>query len=87
MLDRRSASAWSLLVPILAAMLVAALVATVRAGDPAPSAAVDSLTTPTPSARSWVIETFAVSAGARPHDVAPAPDGTVWYTGQGEQEP
>lgn len=21
-------------------------------------------------------------AGARPHDVAPAPDGTVWYTGQ-----
>lgn len=25
---------------------------------------------------------FPVPAGSRPHDVAPAPDGTVWYTGQ-----
>ncbi len=25
---------------------------------------------------------FPVPAGARPHDVAPAPDGSVWYTGQ-----
>jgi virginiamycin B lyase len=25
---------------------------------------------------------FPVPAGARPHDVAPAPDGTVWYTAQ-----
>lgn len=25
---------------------------------------------------------FAVPAGAGPHDVAPAPDGTVWYTAQ-----
>ncbi len=25
---------------------------------------------------------FAVPSGAHPHDVAPAPDGTVWYTGQ-----
>jgi virginiamycin B lyase len=25
---------------------------------------------------------FPVPAGAHPHDVAPAPDGTVWYTGQ-----
>jgi virginiamycin B lyase len=28
------------------------------------------------------VERFAVPAGSRPHDVAPAPDGTVWYTGQ-----
>ena len=28
------------------------------------------------------IESFAVPAGAHPHDVAPAPDGTVWYTAQ-----
>ena len=28
------------------------------------------------------MERFAVSAGSRPHDVAPAPDGTVWYTAQ-----
>ncbi|AIO68919.1 membrane protein [Burkholderia oklahomensis] len=27
-------------------------------------------------------ETFAVPAGSAPHDVAPAPDGTVWYTAQ-----
>lgn len=27
-------------------------------------------------------QTFAVPEGAHPHDVAPAPDGTVWYTAQ-----
>src|SRR5262245_38346386 len=25
---------------------------------------------------------YPVSSGTGPHDVAPAPDGTVWYTGQ-----
>jgi virginiamycin B lyase len=25
---------------------------------------------------------FSVRTGDHPHDVAPAPDGTVWYTGQ-----
>lgn len=28
------------------------------------------------------IESFPVPEGAHPHDVAPAPDGTVWYTAQ-----
>lgn len=28
--------------------------------------------------------TFDVPRGARPHDVAPAPDGTVWYTAQAQ---
>lgn len=28
------------------------------------------------------IETFAVPAGSRPHDIAPASDGGVWYTAQ-----
>ena len=28
------------------------------------------------------IESFPVPRGAHPHDVAPAPDGTVWYTAQ-----
>src|SRR6202045_5369588 len=28
------------------------------------------------------IQTFAVLAGAGPHDVYPAPDGTVWFTAQ-----
>jgi virginiamycin B lyase len=29
------------------------------------------------------VETFAVPAGSRPHDVAPAVDGGVWFTAQG----
>ncbi|MBP2291099.1 Vgb family protein [Azospirillum rugosum] len=29
-------------------------------------------------------QTFEVPRGARPHDVAPAPDGKVWYTAQGQ---
>jgi virginiamycin B lyase len=29
-----------------------------------------------------VIQEYPVPAGSRPHDVAPAPDGTVWYTAQ-----
>ena len=29
-----------------------------------------------------VMEVYDVPAGSRPHDVAPAPDGGVWYTGQ-----
>jgi virginiamycin B lyase len=33
-------------------------------------------------ARAEEVSTFAVPAGAGPHDVAPAPDGTVWYTAQ-----
>src|SRR5258705_12889300 len=28
------------------------------------------------------VQYFALPAGAGPHDVAAAPDGTVWYTGQ-----
>jgi virginiamycin B lyase len=30
-----------------------------------------------------MLQEFAVPSGSRPHDVAPAPDGTVWYTAQG----
>ena len=29
-----------------------------------------------------VLQEFAVPSGSHPHDVAPAPDGTVWYTAQ-----
>src|SRR6266849_3739694 len=32
------------------------------------------------------IQEYAVPRGAQPHDVAPAPDGTVWYTAQGSGE-
>ena len=34
------------------------------------------------SARAAGAKYFLVQAGDHPHDVAPAPDGTVWYTGQ-----
>jgi virginiamycin B lyase len=37
----------------------------------------------TPPAFAYTIEEYDVPAGSRPHDVAPAPDGSVWYTGQG----
>ena len=42
----------------------------------------------TPAARGSLVapgqvRTFAVPRGARPHDVAPASDGSVWYTAQG----
>ena len=37
---------------------------------------------PIPAAE-LVIETFGVPEGSRPHDVAPAADGGVWYTAQG----
>src|SRR6476660_4862882 len=36
----------------------------------------------THSARAAEAKYFPVQAGDHPHDVAPAPDGKVWYTGQ-----
>jgi len=38
---------------------------------------------PTPAELAFEVETYPVPAGSRPHDVAPATDGGVWYTGQG----
>lgn len=37
---------------------------------------------PAPSQSSADVRVFDVPAGSRPHDVAPAPEGRVWYTGQ-----
>lgn len=34
----------------------------------------------------FVIEEFLVPSGSHPHDVAPATDGTIWYTAQGSGE-
>ena len=36
------------------------------------------------AAHAETVEYFPVPEGAGPHDVAPAPDGTVWYTAQGQ---
>lgn len=33
-----------------------------------------------------VVQEYPVPDGSRPHDVAPAPDGSVWYTAQGSGE-
>ena len=34
----------------------------------------------------FVIDEFPVPSGSHPHDVAPATDGTIWYTAQGSGE-
>jgi virginiamycin B lyase len=36
--------------------------------------------------RRFEMQEYAVPAGSRPHDVAPAPDGSIWYTAQGSGE-
>ena len=41
-----------------------------------------SQTTATGPAPANAVERFPVPAGSAPHDVAPAPDGSVWYTAQ-----
>ena len=33
-----------------------------------------------------LIQEFSVPSGSRPHDVAPAKNGSVWYTAQGSGE-
>lgn len=37
-----------------------------------------------PPSHAAEVRTYAVPEGAHPHDVAPAPDGSVWYTAQGQ---
>jgi virginiamycin B lyase len=65
-----------------------------QTGSPSPSA------TPTPAAEespssppasvegelTFAVQSYPVPAGSRPHDVAPAADGGVWYTAQGSGE-
>ena len=49
-----------------------------------PGAAAQPTATTTPmSPDQLTLEAFPVPAGSAPHDVAPAPDGRVWYTAQG----
>jgi virginiamycin B lyase len=58
-----------------------------------PSKSADVVPSPTPSLptataepREPEMQAFKVPAGSRPHDVAPAADGGVWYTAQGSGE-
>ncbi len=48
----------------------------------APTQAPSVPTAPAAPAGAPVLQEFPVPAGSHPHDVAPAPDGTVWYTAQ-----
>jgi len=50
-----------------------------------PASTTTTSTTVVPADRLEVVA-FPVPAGSRPHDVAPAPDGGVWYTAQGSGE-
>ncbi len=55
-----------------------------RAAETSPSASSPS---PSPTAspaagQTFALHTYRVPSGSHPHDVAPAPDGTVWYTAQ-----
>ena len=49
---------------------------------PAPLLAVATIAWLAAAALAQEVRTYDLPAGARPHDVAPAPDGTVWYTAQ-----
>ena len=52
----------------------------------AQAAAPEETISPEPAGSSpavtYVIQEYPVPSGSHPHDVAPAPDGTVWYTAQ-----
>jgi virginiamycin B lyase len=49
--------------------------------SPRPRATSDAAP-PSATATTWELIEFPVTAGSHPHDVAPAVDGGVWYTGQ-----
>jgi virginiamycin B lyase len=56
---------------------------------PTDAPAATAMPAPTPTAAPAaqpVLQEYPVPAGSRPHDVAPAPDGAVWYTAQGSGE-
>jgi len=53
---------------------------------PAPSATNTRSPTPRAQPASPVLQEYSVPRGSHPHDVAPAPDGAVWYTAQATGE-
>src|SRR5690606_21856439 len=60
---------------------VEAVTVTPPAATPAPAEPTAEVEA-TPASWRFEMEAFPVPAGARPHDVAPAEDGGVWYTAQ-----
>ena len=69
------------LVVILSSLIVASvIIMTIATEQQQPThAQVKNLSTP-------MLQEFVVPSGSQPHDVAPAPDVTVWYTAQGSGE-
>ena len=51
-----------------------------------PEEAAQPTATSRPTLAAPVVQEYEVPPGSRPHDVAPAPDGAVWYTAQGSGE-
>ena len=60
----------------------AALVLVVSCSSPERDAAQPTSTPASTDAGDLRVQEFKVPPGSHPHDVAPAPDGTVWYTAQ-----
>ena len=66
-------------------MVLGACVDGASTDGPSSAPTVAATSAPTSSSASTVVlsaQEFDVVAGSHPHDVAPAPDGGVWYTGQ-----
>jgi virginiamycin B lyase len=75
-----------LLVAVMALTLAPACSSSDSDESLATSTTVPNTTTTGAAAAQPAVEEFPVPAGSRPHDVAPAPDGGVWYTAQGSGE-
>ena len=81
----------TLSVPAVTSTVVERSTSTPSAGsDPQPEPALQiAATVPDPAKETLsqpVLKAFPLPAGSRPHDVAPAIDGGVWYTAQGSGE-
>src|SRR2546423_4047703 len=83
---------FAMLVPISAVLLcLAGCVGTKNptAATPSSTSAPSSAAPPAASPsvqRTYTLHEYSVPAGSHPHDVAPAPDGKVWYTAQATGE-
>ena len=82
-------------IALLGALLLAASCGSDGSASPTPGATggapAEATPTPTSTARrtgevALSLREFPVPPGSRPHDVAPAEDGGVWYTAQGSGE-
>ncbi len=66
---------------VMVTILATGLAGTACRGDDPPAQRANG-SEESPASAGPSVERFPVPAGAGPHDVAPAPDGTVWYTAQ-----